>query len=122
VSATPLNRQGEFTETIALSGSTSASGAFSVTVTKARNITNVKSAYLVGTSLLYALRVTGWSGNTINLQLLAASGAAAGGAPFEVPAAVNHSFWFRHSNLRGVLIEQLRNELRLVCAFGIINI
>ena len=82
--ATPLNKLGEFTETIALSGSTNASGAFSVTVTKARNITNVKSAYLVGTSLLYALRVTGWSGNTINLQLLAASGAAAGtskGAP-----------------------------------------
>jgi len=87
VSATPLNRYGEFTETIALSGSTSASGAFSVTVTRARNITNVKSAYLVGTSLLYGLRVSGWSGNTINLQLLAASGAAAGGAPFEVPAA-----------------------------------
>jgi len=87
VSATPLNRYGEFTETIALSGSTSASGAFSVTVTKARNILNVKSAYLVGTSLLYGLRVSGWSGNTINLQLLAASGAAAGGAPFEAPTA-----------------------------------
>ena len=45
--ATPLNRVGEFTETIALSGSTSASGAFSVTVTRARNILNVKSAYLL---------------------------------------------------------------------------
>jgi len=87
VSATPLNRYGEFTETIALSGSTSASGAFSVTATKARNITNVKAAYLVGTSLLYGLRVVSATGNTINLQLLAASGATAGGAPFEVPAA-----------------------------------
>ena len=37
--------------------------------------------------MLYGLRVTGWSGNTVNLQLLAASGATAGGAPFEVPAA-----------------------------------
>jgi len=41
----------------------------------------------VGTSLLYGLRVAGSSGNTINLQLLAASGAAAGGAPFEAPTA-----------------------------------
>ena len=85
--STQLNRLGEFTETLALSGSTSASGAFSVTVTKARNITNVKAAYLVGTSLLYGLRVVSATGNTINLQLLAASGATAGGAPFEVPAA-----------------------------------
>jgi len=54
---------------------------------KARNITNVKAAYLVGTSLLYGLRVVSATGNTINLQLLAASGAAAGGAPFEAPTA-----------------------------------
>lgn len=87
MSSTPLNQLGEFTETIALTGSTTATGQFTVTVSKARQINNVKAAYLVGSSLLYALRVVSWSGNTVTLQLLAASGAAAGGAPFEAPAA-----------------------------------
>lgn len=82
-----LDRTGLFTESIALSGSTSASGQFTVTVSKARVVTSVVSAQLVGTSLLYGLHPVSTSGNTITFQLLAASGATAGGAPFEAPTA-----------------------------------
>lgn len=86
--STTLERHGLFTETIALSGSSTASGQFTVTVSKARSISSVVSAQLVGSNLLYHVTPVSVSGKSITLQLLGTSGATvAGDAAFAAPTA-----------------------------------